>query len=205
MTTDSSPARLHFVLQRLPEEVFEPDAVSDAPLVRFVAYARHHRLFGWVHLRADRLTDLLNAHDELLLSDVEIESLEDGETRSADRVLIDCRELVAVHASGPRGDEVLRHRTRTHPIALQAGNYLVGGHLHAIPGMEPLASVRGRPRMVPLTDAWIEYWSGGSRTKHSIGTIIVNRLAADWLRVVTDEDLVEGLLRPAPGPRPATA
>jgi len=205
MPPQQPQGRLHFVLQRTSEEVFEPDSVADVPLVRFAAYSQHHRVFGWVRLRADRLTDLLNDHAELLLSGVEIESLEDGATRSADEVLVRCSELVAVHASGPRGDESLRHRTRTHPIAVQAGNFLIGGHLHAAPGTDPLASVRDRPPMVPLTDAWIEYWSGDVRKKHAIGTIIVNRNLADAISSVSDEDLAEGMLRPAPGRLTATA
>ncbi len=200
MLPQTPPGRLHFILQRSPEEIFEPDSVADVPLVRFVAYARHHRVFGWVRLLADRLTDLLNAHDELLLTDVEIESLEDGETRLADEVLIRCSELIAVHASGPRGDESRRRLTRTHPIAIQCANYLIGGYVHAAPGSDPIASVGERPPMVPLTDAWIEYWSGGERTRQSSGTIIVNREQADWLRVVTEEELWDELLRPLPVP-----
>jgi hypothetical protein len=194
----SDPGSLHVSLQRLPEEIFEPDSVADTPLVRFVAYTRHHRVYGWVRLRADRLTDLLNAHDSLVLTDVQIEGLEDGEPRSVDRVLVTGDDLVAVHASGPRGDAALRRRTRSHAIALQAGHYLIGGHLHADPGAEPLASLGERAAMVPLTDAWIEYWSGGTRMKQAIGTIIVNRHQADWIRVVSDEDLVDGTLRPTP-------
>jgi hypothetical protein len=200
MLPQTPPDRLHFILQRTPEEVFEPDFVSDVPLVRFVAFGRHHRVFGWVRLRADRLTDLLNTHEELLLTDVEIESLEDRVTRSVDEVLIRCSELIAVHASKPRGDEARRRLTRTHPIAIQSGNYLIGGYLHAPPGSDPIASMGERPLMVPLTDAWIEYWSGGERTKQSSGTIIVNREQVDWMRVVTDEDLFSDLLRLSPTP-----
>jgi hypothetical protein len=203
MDRDIPDSRLQFILQRTAEEVFEPDSVCEAPLVRFVAYAREHRLFGWVHLRAERLTDLINAHRELELAGVEIEDLEDGRTRTADQVLIDVRELVAVHASGPRGDASLRRRTRTHPVAIQSGNYLIGGHLHAAPGLDAVRSFRERPRMVPLTDAWIEYWSGGRRTKHSIGTIIVNRDVAEWVRTVTDDELVDGTIRHLAGTLPA--
>jgi hypothetical protein len=189
----------------MPEDVFEPDYVSDVPLVQFVAFGRGHRMFGWIRLRADRLTDLLNAHEELLLTDVEIESLEDGAMRSADQVLIRCSELIAVHASGPRGEGRRRQRTRTHAVAIQSGNYLIGGYLHAPPGSDPIANLGGRPLMVPLTDAWIEYWSGADRTTESIGTIIVNRMQVDWMRVVTDEDLFGGLLRPAPTPDRSTS
>jgi hypothetical protein len=192
--------RLHLLLQRTPEEVFEPDYASDVPLVQFVAFGTNDRVFGWVRLRADRLTDLLNTHDELLLTDAEIESLEDGVTRSVDEVLIRCSELIAVHASAPRGDEARRRLTRTHPIAIQSGNYLIGGYLHAPTGSDPIASMGERPLMVPLTDAWIEYWSGRGPTKQSSGTIIVNRERADWMRVVTDDDLFGGMLRPTPTP-----
>lgn len=196
MPPQSPSARLHLFLQRSGEEVFEPDFVSDAPLIRFAAYGTDHRVFGWIRLAADRLTDLLNDHEELHLDDVEIESLETGAIRSASEILIHRHDLIAVHASGPRGDEALRLRTRAHPMAMQAGNYLVGGYLHTIPGTDPIASARLRPSMLPLTDAWIEYWSGAERKHHSIGTIIVNRDAVAWLRVVTDEDLIGGELRP---------
>jgi len=197
MLPKSPPGRLHLILQPSPEEVFEPDSVAEAPLIRFIAYGLQERVFGWVRLRADRLTDLLNAHEELHLAEVEIEGLEDGVTQSVAEIVIHRRDLVAVHASGPRGNEGLHHRTRTHPIAVQSGNYLIAGYLHADPEADPIASVAGRPAMIPLTDAWIEYWSGGLRKYQSTGTIVVNRDYADWMRVVTDEDLIEGWLRPA--------
>jgi hypothetical protein len=196
MLPKSPSGRLHLVLQPTSEEVFEPDAVSDSPLVRFIAYGDHYRVFGWVRLRADRLTDLLNAHAELHLADVEIESFEDGIRQSVEDIIIHRRELVAVYATGPRGDSARRQNTQTHPIAVQSGNYLIGGHLHADLGADPIATVGGRPAMFPLTDAWIEYWSGGERKHQSTGTIIVNREEADWIRVVTDEDLLDGGLRP---------
>jgi hypothetical protein len=193
MPLGSASGRLSLILQPTPEEVFEPDSVAEAPLVRFIAYGLHERVFGWVRLRADRLTDLLNLHEELHLAEVEIENLEDGITQSVDQVLIHRRDLVAVHATGPRGDLSLHQRTRTHPVAIQSGNYLIAGHLHAEPGADPIQSLAGRPAMVPLTDAWIEYWSGGARKYQSTGTIVVNRQYADWLQVVTDEDLIEGI------------
>jgi hypothetical protein len=181
--------RLRFSLQPTLEEVFEPDYVPEAPLVRFDAYRRHERVFGWVRLDADRLTDLLNAHEELVLTDVVIESLEDGRTRSVDEILIRCSELIAVHASGPRGDEGQRAVTVTHPVAVRSGDYLIGGHLHALPGSDPIASIGERPLMVPLTDAWIEYRSGGARTRQVSGTMIVNRARVDWMRIAGDEKL----------------
>jgi hypothetical protein len=190
------PALLHLALQQTHEEIFEPDSVSEAPLVRFAAYAAQHRISGWVRLHADRLTDLLNAHDGLLLSDVEIENLDDGTRRSSGHNRVAIRDLLAVHAAGPRGDDSLRHRTRAHAIVIHAGRYLVAGHLHVEPGADPLESLHRRPAMVPLTDAWLEYWPDGSPRRHGVGTIIVNREAADTIELVTDDDLVDGLLQP---------
>jgi hypothetical protein len=187
---------MQLVLQSSSEEVFEPDSVADAPLVRFIAYGTHHRVFGWVRLHADRLTDLLNAHEELSLLDVELETLADGLTGTVDEVLILRSELIAVLAAGPRGVELLRQPTETHPVAVQAGNYLIGGYLHAIPGTDPLGSALERPPMIPLTDAWIEYWADGERQHQSIGTIVVNRDLTDWIRTVSEQDLVDGALRP---------
>ena len=204
MPSLSPSSRLRLVLQPTSEEVFEPDSVSDAPLVRFIAYADHQRIFGWVRLTADRLTDLLNAHDELHLVDAEVEDLDEGGIRSVDDLVIRCRELIAVDATGPRGDVARRRRTRRHPIAVQSGSYMIGGHVHAVPGSDPIASATDRPAMFPLTDAWIEYWSGTERIHESTGTILVNRERTDWMRVVTDDDLIDGRLRPwAPSDRDA--
>ena len=196
MPLPSSASRLHLVLQPTFEEVYEPDFLSETPLIRFVAYGSEHRVYGWVRLEADRLSDLLNACQELHLEDVEIASHNDGSTRSVEEFVISRGDLVAVHASGPAGDETMRQPTRTYPIALQSGDYLVGGHLHVLPGEEPMASLQQRAAMVPLTQAWIEYWSGDERRHRSTGTIIVNRDRADWMRQVTERELVAGYLRP---------
>lgn len=199
------PSLLHLTLQQTHEEIFEPDSVSEAPLVRFSAYAAHHRIFGWVRLRADRLTDLLNTHDELILSDVEIEDLDDGTRRSSEENRVAIRDLLAVHAAGPRGDDALRHRTRAHAVVIRAGSYLIAGHLHVEPGIDPIESLQRRPAMVPLTDAWLEYWPDGAPRRHGVGTIIVNREAADTIELVTDDDLIDGILQPPATPRAVSA
>ena len=196
MEIQTPPSRLQLVLQRTDEEVFEPGAVTDMPLIRFAAYVANQRVFGWVRLDADRLTDLLNAHDELHLLDVGLESLPNGWPGTVDEVVIHRRDLVAVHATGPRGIAARWQATQSHPVAVQSGSYLIGGYLHVPPGMDPIESARARPPLVPLTDALIEFWAHGRREHQSIGTIIVNRDKADWIRVVTHEDLIEGLLRP---------
>jgi hypothetical protein len=197
MELQSASGTLQLVLQRTGEDIFEPDSVSDVPLVRFIAYGAHQRVFGWVRLKADRLTDLLNEHEELLLIDVELETLLNGVTGTVDEVHIRREDLIAVQATEPRGAESARRSTETHPIALQAGNYLIGGCLHVAPGADPIASAWDRPSMIPLTDAWIEYWTDGERQRHWIGTVVVNRDRADWIRVISEADLIDGQLRPS--------
>lgn len=196
MQVQTPLSRLELVLQHTDEEVFEPGAVANVPLIRFAAYVANQRVFGWVRLDADRLTDLLNAHDELHLLDVGLESLPNGWPGTVDEVVICRRDLVAVHATGPRGDASRWQATQSHPIAIQSGSYMIGGYLHVPPGIDPIESARARPAMIPLTDALIEFWAHGRREHQSIGTIIVNRDKADWMRIVTHDDLIEGLLRP---------
>jgi hypothetical protein len=198
MRSPESSGRLCLILQRVPEVAWEPDTVADLPLVRIDAYARDWRVFGWVSLRTDRLTDLLNDLDELLLVNVEVESLIDGRTISADEVLVRRTELIAVQASGPRGDSARRRPTRTHPVAVQSGPYLIGGYIHVPPGVDPMADIRDRSPMIPLTNAWAEFWAGGHRRRQWVGTMIVNRELADWIEVVAEEDLTFGQLAPRP-------
>ncbi len=91
-----------------------PDALL--PLVEFVAYAEDCLLSGRVRLAADRLTDMLNEHDEFELIDVMVERLDGlGRSRSSE-VLVRRDELLLVHATGPRGNHARRHRTREHPV-----------------------------------------------------------------------------------------
>ena len=66
-----------------------------------------------------------------------------------------------------------------------------------MPGTDQVAIARNRPPMIPLTDAWIEYWTDGRRTSQAIGTIVFNRDLARSMRSVTDDELVEDMLTPA--------
>ena len=111
MTLVAEPRRLCLVLERVPETVFEPEFVAEAPLIRFEAYADRGRIFGWVRLHEDRLTDLLNEHAELLLVNAEVEDLDDGRRSSADETALaasGARErlgsmLIAAFAQGATG------------------------------------------------------------------------------------------------------
>ena len=72
--------RLSLIFDRGAEDpdltgVTPPGAAVLPPLVDFVAYADDYTLSGRIRLRSDRLTDMLNDHEELQLVDVLVQSL----------------------------------------------------------------------------------------------------------------------------------
>jgi hypothetical protein len=194
MTT--STALLHFARRRMPLEAREPVRVSEARHVRVTAYGAHLRVSGLVRLEAGTLTDLLAAHDELVLDDVEIQDLDDGTRRRSEQDSIPVRDLLAVHVTGELANGAVRNGTRAHAVAIRAGSFVIAGHLRVERGADPLESLRRRSAMIPLTDAWLEYWADGSPRSQCVGTILVNREAVDTIDLVTDDDLVDGLLSP---------
>jgi len=157
----------------------EPD---DLPEVDFVAYTSDERLSGRVGLDSSRLSDMLNVHDEYVLVDALAERLPSGGSMVVAEILVRRDELPLVYAAGPRGDRAQRVPTQTHRIVLRSGRYLVSGRLHSGHGEDPLASLRARSPMVPLTDAAIEFRRGTDIVREPIGTIVVNRELVDWVR-----------------------
>lgn len=153
----------------------EAPGASVLPLVEFVAYAEDCILSGRVRLAAERLTDMLNAHDEVQLIDVMVERFDGGDAVQVKEVLVKRDELYIVHATGPRGSAARRHRTRQHPVSLSIDRYDVHGYLHALPGADPMAGIRRRKAMVPLTDATVEYVTGLQRHRRKAGVVVVNR------------------------------
>jgi len=184
--------RVAFSRPAASEVIPEPQAPAVpplTPLVEFVAYSDDCLLSGQVRLGDARLSDMLNAHDEFLLVDVLVERFDDGQRIEVKEVLVARDELFMVHAIGPRGDRNRRQRTRTHPVAMQIGPYHVRGYLHTVPGGDPLTSIRRRKAMVPLTEAWIEYSSGGIRQRRRVDALVVNRDQVDWVVNAVDEEV----------------
>ena len=166
-----------------------PGAAVLHPLVDFVAYAEDCTLSGRIRLRSDRLTDMLNDHEELQLIDVLVQSLSDREAVEVREVVVPRDELLSVHATGPRGDQARRTRTRQTQVAITAGPYEIRGYLPTAPFLDALAALHRRGPMVPLTDAVIDYAVGGEWQRHRVGTLIVNRGAIDHI-VETPEHAV---------------
>jgi hypothetical protein len=158
-----------------------PGAAVLQPLVDFVAYAEDCTLSGRIRLRSDRLTDMLNDHEELQLVDVLVQSLADRGAVEVREVVVPRNELLLVHATGPRGDQARRTRTRPTYVAITAAPYEVHGYLHTAPFLDALAALHRRGPMVPLTDAIIDYTIAGEWQRHRVGTLIVNRGAIDHI------------------------
>jgi hypothetical protein len=158
-----------------------PRRATSQPEVEFVAYGEECLLSGRVRLAAERLSDMLNEHDEYQLVDVMVERLDGDPAVEVSEVLVRRDELLLVQATGPRGSQARRQRTRQHALAMQAGPFHIRGYLHALPGTDPIASLRRRKTMVPLTDAWIEYSQGSTRQRRRAGAVVVNREQLDWV------------------------
>lgn len=191
---ESLGRRLRFVFGRsaTSAEVADEqpqDVARPTQQVEFVAYGEDCLLSGMVRMETDRLTDMLNDHDEYLLVDVLVESLTEERAVEIREVLVRRDELLLIHATGPRGDQDRRHRTRSHPVAIQMGPYHIRGYLHALPGADPVQSIRRRKPMVPLTDAWIEFASVTGRQRRRVGAVVVNREQIDWIVPAVDDEV----------------
>jgi hypothetical protein len=152
--------------------------------VDFVAYGEDCVLFGRTVLDGDRLSDMLNEHDEYSLIGVTVERFDGGPPMAVDEFVIERDEVLLVHTSEPRGDVARRHRTAQQHMALKVGPYKVRGFYHALPGTDPVVAIRRRKVMVPLTDARIQYAIGGKVREALVKTVIVNRDQIDWMEAV---------------------
>ena len=188
---ESLGKRLRLVMSGPAEAPPAVDAAAPPtlpPLVEFIAYQEDCIVAGEVRLDADRLSDLLNHHEEFQLVNVRVEDLAGERAHLVNEVVVARDELLLVHAIGPRGERSRRVRTRQHPLALKVGPYEVRGYLHALPGVDPIMSFRHRLPMVPLTDASIEYDDGSSRHGRQLATVLVNRQLIDWVVEAMDDE-----------------
>lgn len=167
-----------------------PVGEAPAPEMAISGYTDECLIAGYLRFDADRLTDLLNGHAELRLRDVLVEVLADGQLLELPDYVVRRDELVAVQGVGPRGSAAQRLRTSVHPVRMTSGPFLVWGHLHAPPGADPLASVRHRFPMVPLTEARIEYDRAGERREERVATLIVNRDLVESIQAVPESAIL---------------
>jgi hypothetical protein len=182
---DRLPRRLRLGFSKSTSDIVTTSDVGVGDEVEFVAYGEDCILSGRAVLDADRLTDMLNAHDEYLVSGLTVERFDDATPFELDdEIAVPRDEIVLVHATGPRGDAARRHRTMPQHLAIKMGPYKVRGFFHSLPGADPVEAIRRRKAMVPLTDAWIEYTIHGVRREVSVDTVIVNREQIDWVQTL---------------------
>jgi hypothetical protein len=174
---------LRLVLRRNSSDAATPASETPVPAtdVEFVAYAEDCLVTGRIALSAERLTDLLNAHDEYALVNVVVSSLEDGRELEVPEVTLLRDDLLLAQASEPRGNAGRRRATRKYGVAAQVGPYLLRGFLHALPGSDAVASLGRRSRMVPLTDVWVDFVSAGVPQHRHMPTAIVNQERIEWV------------------------
>lgn len=168
-----------------PEPAREPSTRE----VEFTAYTEDCRLFGFLTLSADRLSDVLNEQQQFALDSVLLVALADNRAVEMTELVVDRDELVAIRGAGPRGNAARRIRTRASPVAVKAGPYLIRGYVHGPPGGDALRRFRGSRPMVPLTEAAIEYQAGGALHRARVGSIIVNTGFIDWVDRAKDTDV----------------
>jgi|SRR5579884_4033948 len=172
--------------------------------IEVTGFAADCRIYGRLTLTAERLTDLLNGQDPIVLQHVLLESLEDGHLVELPELTVHREDLYAVVGSGPRGSSHRRVRTRPYPVELALGPYLVTGQLHALPGANPVVAMLRRGPFVPLTNAAIAFVQAGEQRSDVVDTLLVHRLLVDWVRPARESPVVlpvvEPPLEPASGP-----
>jgi len=154
------------------------------------AYAADCRLSGRVDLGDSRLTDRLNATEELRIEDARLESLEDGHVVETPEMTVTTDELCAVVGSGPRGDAARRLRTHATRVVVELGPYRVVGLVHGTPASDPLAAALRRAAWLPLTDATVTYRRGSVGVSDTVETLLVNRTQATSLRALEEETVL---------------
>jgi hypothetical protein len=154
--------------------------------IDFTGFSGDCTITGKMTMFGDRLTDFLNGQERFRVHHLDCESLEDGHHLALDSVSIERLDLLAVVASGPRGNEKQRVSLQTNRLQLSIGPYLILGRIHSKPGADAVQSVLQRAPMIPLTNATIAYEVAGSIIARDVPTIIVNRLLVDWISPTTD-------------------
>ncbi len=107
-------------------------------LIPFIGYALGRRFIGYVECSGERLTDLLNRTESVVIREAFVESFEDDTVVNLGDGEVDRSILYAVETSGARGEETRRISTVRHRLQVQIGPYSALGLLHAAPGQMPL-------------------------------------------------------------------
>jgi hypothetical protein len=159
--------------------------------IAFTAFAEDSVIRGELVLDGERLSDFIPQEGPFEIECVTLEALDDGRSVSVAAATMARSDLVAITASGPRGNAARRVRTRPHPARAQAGPYEIVGYVHAPPSAHPFSDVLRR-RVLPMTSTLIRYRIGGRQVEHEHDALLLNPERIDWLEAATDEELGVG-------------
>lgn len=143
--------------------------------ILFVAYSGDCLVQGTLEVSAERLSDFLNERDEVLLRNAVMQAHEDARVIRLDELVLDLDELYAAEGSARRGSPERRLRTRLSRMEIDLAPYRVLGHVHAMPGADPVEALVRRKPMVPVTGATIAFELGRQQRMRDVSTLIVNR------------------------------
>jgi hypothetical protein len=161
-------------------------AVALAPdLAPIELYTADSRIVGWIAANGRRVTDLLNAQDELRLwqpSPGPIEApLADPLAgprptmdESGDWQSLMTEQVILAMPPEWRASRQLRLHRKLRRVAISAGPFSVTGNLHIVPGTEPGPELLLHgPHFLPLTEAYILH-NGEPPFEHVVSVVIVN-------------------------------
>jgi hypothetical protein len=167
-----------------------PSATAGSAAVSLVSdlapielYTAETRIVGWIAANGRRVTDLLNAQDELRLwqpspGPIEApmtarEPAPNAEDKGEWQSLLTEQVILAMPPEW-RASRQLRLHRKLRRVALSAGPFSVTGNLHVVPGAEPGPELLLRgPRFLPLTEAYLLH-NGEPPFEHVVSVVIVN-------------------------------
>jgi hypothetical protein len=158
--------------------------------VDLIAFTGDRRIQGAIPLTDDRLSDMLNSVQRIVLRGAEVTDLADGMPAQTADVTLAIGSITVVLSTGRRGNETRRRKTDVHRIRIGIDRYIVTGSLHVPAGFEidassrqPSAVLAGRDLLVPLTDGTITYEANGEHVREPADTVLINRAQAIWIDI----------------------
>ncbi len=156
-------------------------------LTPFIGYALGRRFIGYVECQGERLPELLNRSESIVVHKAFVENYEDDTVVNLGEGEVDRSTLYAVETAGSRANGARQIRLVRHRLQVQLGPYSALGVLHAKPGQMPLPYLASTDPMIPLTDVTLGYSCRGALMLRDVSTLIVNRSLMDWVRAGDDE------------------
>lgn len=163
--------------------------------VDFIGFTADRRIAAAVPLADDRLSDMLNSVQRLVLRNATIDDLVGGGEPRVGDLTVPVSAFVVVVAAGRRGSETRRRRTDLRRVRIGLHRFVVSGMLH-VPAQggelpisgDPNVVLAGRDLLVALTDATVTYDKAETPVSEGHEALLVNRSLATWIDVGDDAD-----------------